>query len=45
MCIPKVKHRLRGIEVGAACRRAAIIMMQMDFGRIATLIDDFKALA
>ena len=45
MSIPRVKQRLRGIDVGAARRRAGIIMEQMDSGRIATLIDDFNALA
>jgi phosphotransferase system enzyme I (PtsI) len=45
MSIPRVKQRLRGIDLGAARRRAEIVMEQMDSGRIATLIDDFNALA
>ncbi|HJO72790.1 MAG TPA: phosphoenolpyruvate--protein phosphotransferase [Rhodospirillales bacterium] len=45
MSIPRVKQRLRSIDTGAARRRAGVIMEQMDSGRIATLIDDFNALA
>ena len=45
MSIPRVKQRLRSIDVGAARRRAGVIMEQMDSGRIITLIDDFNALA
>jgi len=45
MSIPRVKQRLRSIDLGAARRRAEIVMEQMDSGRIATLIDDFNALA
>ncbi|MDH5750158.1 MAG: phosphoenolpyruvate--protein phosphotransferase, partial [Rhodospirillales bacterium] len=43
--IPKVKQRIRGLNMVAANRRAGIIMDQMDTGRIAMLLDDFNALA
>lgn len=43
--LPRVKQRIRGLELSAATRRAALIMDQWDYGRIATLLDDFNALA
>ena len=43
--IPRVKQRIREMDLVAANRRAQIIMDQMDSGRIAMLLDDFNALA
>ena len=43
--IPKVKERIRALDLAAAQRRAGIIMDQVDAGRIAMLLDDFNALA
>jgi phosphotransferase system enzyme I (PtsI) len=43
--IPRVKQRIREMDLAAASRRAAVIMDQVDPGRIATLLDDFNALA
>jgi phosphotransferase system enzyme I (PtsI) len=43
--IPRVKNRVRGIELAAAAVRARAIMDQADPGRIAALLDDFNALA
>jgi phosphotransferase system enzyme I (PtsI) len=43
--IPRVKQRIRSIDTVAASRRARAIMDQWDPGRIATLLDDFNALA
>jgi phosphoenolpyruvate-protein phosphotransferase (PTS system enzyme I) len=43
--IPRVKQRIRSIDMIAATRRARAIMDQWDSGRIATLLDDFNALA
>jgi phosphotransferase system enzyme I (PtsI) len=43
--IPRVKQRIRSLDVVAATRRARAIMDQSDSGRIASLIDDFNALA
>lgn len=43
--IPRVKQRVREIELTAATRRAQLIMDQVDSGRIATLLDDFNGLA
>jgi phosphoenolpyruvate-protein phosphotransferase (PTS system enzyme I) len=43
--IPRVKHRIRGLDMVAATRRARAIMDQSDTGRIATLLDDFNAVA
>ncbi len=42
--IPRVKQRIREMDLVAANRRAQIIMDQMDSGRIAMLLDDFNAL-
>jgi phosphotransferase system enzyme I (PtsI) len=44
-CLARVKQRIRQIDVAAASMRAEIIMSQADAGRIATLLDDFNALA
>jgi len=43
--IPRVKKRIRALDLDAANQRARIIMDQVDSGRIAALIDDFNALA
>ena len=43
--IPRVKQRIREMDIDAANRRAGVIMDQVDSGRIATLLDDFNALA
>jgi len=40
--IPRVKERVRALELGEATRRAALIMDQSDSGRIAALLDDFN---
>ena len=43
--IPRVKQRIRSLDMVAATRRARAIMDQADPGRIATLLDDFNAVA
>ncbi len=43
--IGRVKQRIRSLDVVAASRRARAIMDQLDDGRIASLLDDFNALA
>ena len=43
--LPRVKSRVLNIDLQAATRRAAVIMDQVDSGRIAVLLDDFNALA
>lgn len=43
--IPRVKKRIRDVDLIAADHRARVIMDQVDSGRIATLLDDFNALA
>jgi phosphoenolpyruvate-protein phosphotransferase (PTS system enzyme I) len=43
--IPRVKHRIRNLDMVAATRRARAIMDQSDIGRIAALVDDFNAIA
>jgi len=43
--IPRVKQRIRSMDLVAADQRARVIMDQIDAGRIATLLDDFNALA
>jgi len=43
--IPRVKQRIREMDAVAATMRAKQIMEQTDAGRIATLLDDFNALA
>ena len=43
--IPRVKQRIREMDALAAATRANLIMDQTDSGRIATLLDDFNALA
>ena len=43
--IARVKRRIREMDVIAASQRAELIMDQVDSGRIATLLDDFNALA
>ena len=43
--IPRVKQRIRNLDMVAATRRARAIMDQSDAGRIAVLLDDFNAVA
>lgn len=43
--IPRVKQRIRSLDMVAATRRARAIMDQADSGRIAALLDDFNATA
>jgi phosphoenolpyruvate-protein phosphotransferase (PTS system enzyme I) len=43
--IGRVKQRIRALDLVAASRRANAIMDQLDDGRIASLLDDFNALA
>ena len=43
--IPKVKQRIRNLDLLAAEARVRVIMDQVDSGRIAMLLDDFNALA
>jgi phosphotransferase system enzyme I (PtsI) len=43
--IPRVKQRIRNLDMVAATRRARAIMDQSDTGRIAAMLDDFNALA
>lgn len=43
--IPRVKQRIRSLNLDAAAQRARIIMDQVDAGRIAALLDDFNAFA
>jgi len=43
--VPRVKKRIRALDLDAAAQRAHIIMDQVDSGRIAALLDDFNALA
>jgi phosphotransferase system enzyme I (PtsI) len=43
--IPRVKQRIRNLDMVAASRRARAIMDQSDSGRIAALLDDFNAMA
>jgi len=43
--LPRVKQRIRSLDFLSAARCARLIMDQSDPGRIATLLDDFNALA
>jgi phosphotransferase system enzyme I (PtsI) len=43
--IPRVKQRIRSLDMVAATRRARAIMDQSDSGRIAALLDDFNTVA
>jgi len=43
--IPKVKQRIRDLDLHAAENRARVIMDQVDAGRIKMLLEDFNALA
>jgi phosphotransferase system enzyme I (PtsI) len=43
--IPRVKQRIRNLDMVAATRRARAIMDQSDPGRIAALVDDFNTVA
>ncbi|MBF0391580.1 MAG: phosphoenolpyruvate--protein phosphotransferase [Alphaproteobacteria bacterium] len=41
--VPRVKQRIRSLDLVAATRRARVIMDQSDSARIAQLLDDFNA--
>jgi len=43
--LPRIKQRIRNLDLREATRRAELIINQWDTGRIATLLDDFDALA
>lgn len=43
--LPRLKQRIRNLDMIAATRRAEAIMDQSDSGRIAALLDDFNAMA
>jgi phosphoenolpyruvate-protein phosphotransferase (PTS system enzyme I) len=43
--IPRVKQRIRAMDLASATQRARAIMDQLDDERIASLLDDFNALA
>jgi len=43
--IPRVKERIRRLDLASAGHRARAIMDQLDDGRIAALLDDYNALA
>jgi len=43
--LPRIKQRIRNLDLREATRRAELIMSQWDTGRIASLLDDFDALA
>jgi phosphotransferase system enzyme I (PtsI) len=43
--IPRVKQRIRNLDIVAATRRARAIMDQSDSERIAALLDDFNVIA
>ena len=43
--LPRIKQRIRSLDIVAATRRAEAIMDQSDPGRIAALLDDFNAMA
>jgi phosphoenolpyruvate-protein phosphotransferase (PTS system enzyme I) len=40
--IPRVKQRIRALDMGQATRRALAIMDQADEGRVSALLDDFN---
>ncbi len=43
--VPRVKQRIRSLDVNEATRRAQTTMEQTDSGMVAALLDDFNALA
>jgi phosphoenolpyruvate-protein phosphotransferase (PTS system enzyme I) len=43
--LPRIKQRIRSLDLVAATRRAEAIMDQTDAARIAALLDDFNAMA
>jgi len=43
--VPRVKQRIRALDLNEATRRAQTIMDQADAGMVAVLLDDFNALA
>ena len=40
--LPRVKQRIRALDLTEARRRAELILGQTDMGRIAALLDDFE---
>jgi phosphotransferase system enzyme I (PtsI) len=42
--IPRVKQRIRSLDMVAATRHARVVMDQSDSDHIATLLDEFNAL-
>jgi phosphotransferase system enzyme I (PtsI) len=40
--LPRVKRRIRALDMGEAVRRTEMIMMQADASRVAALLDDFN---
>jgi phosphotransferase system enzyme I (PtsI) len=45
IALPRVKQRIRNLDIASAMRCARIIMETADSGRIAAVLDDFNALA
>lgn len=45
IALPRVKQRIRNLDIASAMRCARIIMETADSGRIAAMLDDFNALA
>jgi phosphotransferase system enzyme I (PtsI) len=43
--LPRVKQRIRALDLSEATRRTQTIMDQADPGMVAVLLDDFNALA
>jgi phosphotransferase system enzyme I (PtsI) len=43
--LPRVKQRIRALDLSEATRRTQAIMDQSDPGMVAVLLDDFNALA
>ena len=43
--VPRVKQRIRNLDITEAVRRTEAIMEQNDAGMVASLLDDFNALA
>jgi phosphotransferase system enzyme I (PtsI) len=43
--LPRIKRRVRGLDLAAAVRTTQAIMQQSDPGRISALLDDFNTLA
>ena len=43
--VPRVKQRIRSLDIAESIRRTEVIMEQNDPGMVASLLDDFNALA